>query len=208
MTLGEAEEYFQTIAEKDPQAVFPYRLSAAFSYRGLYEVAGFELLDCPMTVNKALYLIDQATKGHLEHYKGAMIQYDDNTEFVFCEGWDTSDSESYTKDWICKLDKRAEGRDARTLFDLAFGLKPITFEYWDYTTFLLCPSTGKPLGTTYQVNFGVSEKEVHSFDFPYWVHDNPLDRMPTHRFTVFKGTAKEFEAELKRLKLPYEKTIG
>lgn len=208
MTLGEAEEYFQTIAEKDPQAVFPYRLSTAFSYRGLYEVAGFELLDCPMTVNKALYLIDQATKGHLEHYKGAMIQYDDNTEFVFCEGWDTSDSESYTKDWIYKLDKRAEGRDARTLFDLAFGLKTVTFEYRDSPTLLLYSSTGKPIDITYQVSFGDYEEEVHSFDFCYWVYDSPFAPMPIRKFTIFKGTAKEFEAELKRLKLPYEKTIG
>lgn len=122
MILGEAKYYFENIAKKQPKHIFPYRLSYPFIFKVLDETVGFELLDCPMSVEKALDLLCE-TRRIESHSRGrwAWCSFNEKSEFVFSSGWRDVNNDQYTKEWINKINPNQGKEGTRSLFDLAFA---------------------------------------------------------------------------------------
>lgn len=102
MNLGEFHEY---IGAYPDGTVFPFGISAPFSWRGAYDEVAFQVLSTPMSRGNVLARIDLALTEEFQGWKGGEYRYFRYTDVHFeASGGRCSDG-GYTAEYIARIEQ-------------------------------------------------------------------------------------------------------
>lgn len=101
MTLGEFQDYISSYPDG---TIFPFGVSAPFSWRGDSMEVGFAMVDEPMAKQLVLEFIEQALTNWFDGWDGCDYMYFDHTPIHFeaRAGQWTSD---YVAKWIARIEQ-------------------------------------------------------------------------------------------------------
>jgi hypothetical protein len=101
MTLGEFHDYISSYPDG---TIFPFGVSAPFSWRGSYDEVAFKVLSTPMSRGNVLARIDLALTEEFQGWKGGEYRYERYTDVHFEDHGGACSSGEYTAEWIARIE--------------------------------------------------------------------------------------------------------